>query len=420
MIRLQKAGAIALLVSSLYLVMGCAADREETAQAQPQRSRGDRTVTVDVAVAEAQQQTDELTYSGTTQPARGVSLRARSDGQLLDLTVEEGDPVFQGQVLAQIEDALLLSELAAAEAEVGARQAEVEVYRSQSSEARVRVEEIRAELEQARADARRFSRLAAEGAIPQQDAEIARTTVRTLEQQLLAAEEQVRIRDRTIDAAQQRVNAQQALVNGIEQRLAYTEVLAPFGGIVLDRLLEPGDIVQTGDAILELGDFSEIEVRIEIPDRDRERISLGQSVEVKLDAFPSRSFSGRVSQIFPIADPVARLIPVKIVLSSAELGNEPIGSGLLARVTLNAPPKSTVWIPDSALDVSAEGENTLFIIGDRQPETAVRARSVQIGDRKDGKVEILEGLVPGDRFVVRSDRPLRDEQTVRPSFLSEE
>lgn len=406
-----------MLVGSLCLVMGCAADREETAQAQSDRS--DRTVTVDVAVAEAQQQTDELTYSGTTQPARRVSLRARSDGQLLDLTVEEGDPVFQGQVLAQIEDTLLLSELAAAEAEVGARQAEVEEARSQTTEARVRVEEIRAELEQARADARRFSRLAVQGAIPQQDAEIARTAVRTLEQQLLAAEEQVRIRDRTIDAAQQRVNAQQALVNGIEQRLAYTDVLAPFGGIVLDRVLEPGDIVQTGDTILELGDFSEIEVRIEIPDRDRERVSLGQSVEVNLDAFPSRSFSGRVSQIFPIADPVARLIPVKIVLSNAELGNEPIGSGLLARVTLNTPPKSTVWIPDSALEVSAEGDNTLFIVGDNQPETAVRARSVQLGDRKDGKVEILDGLVPGDRFVVRSDRPLSDAQTVRPSFLSE-
>ncbi|PPT08791.1 putative RND efflux membrane fusion protein [Geitlerinema sp. FC II] len=110
---------------------------------------------------------------------------------------------------------------------------------------------------------------------------------------------------------------------------------------------------------------------------------------------------------------------MKIVLSNAELGNEPIGSGLLARVTLNTPPKSTVWIPDSALEVSAEGDNTLFIVGDNQPETAVRARSVQLGDRKDGKVEILEGLVPGDRFVVRSDRPLSDAQIVRPSFLSE-
>lgn len=415
-----KHGFTAVLLGCLWFSFGCTENPSESANAQTESRRDeDRSITVDIATAETQSRSEDLTYSGTTEPKRRVSVRARSDGQLVDLVPEAGDFVFQGQAIAQIENNPLLSELAAAEAEVGARLAEVEEVRNEKAEARSQVEEIRAELQQARVDARRFQGLADDGAVPRQDAEVAQTQVRTLEQRLQAAQDQVQIRDRAIDAAQRRVDAQQALVEGIRQRLAYTDVLSPLNGVVLQRILEPGDIVQTGDEILELGDFSEVEVRIEVPDRDRAQISVGQAVDVTLDAFPDETFLGRIDRIFPIADPVARLIPVKIVLDTANLDNTAIASGLLARVTINTPPRETVWIPNSALEVGVAGENTVFVVSDNAAETPVEARSVQIGDRQDGQVEITEGLAAGDRYVVRSDRPLTDGQTVKRSFLSQ-
>lgn len=412
-----------ILIGSLWLTMGCSPNEGETAQAQSSRrggsrEEGDRTVTVDVAIAEAQTRGRELNYSGTSQPLRRVSLRARSDGQLLTLNADVGDPVFQGQVIARVEDTLLLSELAGVEAEVSVRQSEVEEARNQSIEAEFRVEELRAELDQAQVDSRRLKNLAGEGAVPRREAELAQTRVRTLEQQLRSAQEQVRIRDRAITSAQQRVGAQEAIVDGVRQRLSYTDVPSPLNAVVLERLLEPGDIVQSGDVILELGDFSQVEIRIEIPDRDRSQISLGQAVDVVLDAFPNQEFVGRVSRIFPNADPVARLIPVQITLQNPQVPDGQLGGGLLARVTLNTSSQQVVTIPERALEVSAQGSDTVFVVEGNESETTVSARLVELGEREDDEVEILEGLAPGEQFIVRSDRPLQDGQTVRRSFLS--
>ncbi|NMG57790.1 efflux RND transporter periplasmic adaptor subunit [Geitlerinema sp. P-1104] len=424
----QKTWLMGILLGSLWLTMGCSPNEGESAQAQSSgrgnaQEEGDRTVTVDVAIAEAQTRGRELNYSGSTQPLRRVSLRARSDGQLLTLNADVGDPVFQGQVIAQVEDTLLLSELAGVEAEVSVRQSEVEEARNQSIEAEFRVEELRAELDQAVVDSRRLKNLAAEGAIPRRDAELAQTRVRTLEQQLRSAQEQVRIRDRAITSAQQRVAAQETVVDGVRQRLSYTDVPSPLNAVVLERLLEPGDIVQSGDVILELGDFSEVEIRIEIPDRDRSQISLGQAVDVTLDAFPNQEFVGRVSRIFPNADPVARLIPVQITLRNPQVPDGQLGGGLLARVTLNTTSQQVVTIPQRALEVSTEGSdtplNTLFVVEGNESETTVSARRVELGEREDDDIEILQGLAPGEQFIVRSDRPLRDGQTVRRSFLSQ-
>ncbi|MCC5898953.1 MAG: efflux RND transporter periplasmic adaptor subunit [Phormidium sp. BM_Day4_Bin.17] len=418
-----KPWLMGILIGSLWLTMGCSPNEGETAQAQSSRrggsrEEGDRTVTVDVAIAEAQTRGRELNYSGSTQPLRRVSLRARSDGQLLTLNADVGDPVFQGQVIARVEDTLLLSELAGVEADVSVRQSEVEEARNQRIEAEFRVEELRAELEQAVVDSRRLKNLAGEGAVPRREAELAQTRVRTLEQQLRSAQEQVRIRDRAITSAQQRVGAQEAIVDGVRQRLSYTDVPSPLNAVVLERLLEPGDIVQSGDVILELGDFSQVEIRIEIPDRDRSQISLGQAVDVVLDAFPNQEFVGRVSRIFPNADPVARLIPVQITLQNPQVPDGQLGGGLLARVTLNTSSQQVVTIPERALDVSAQGNDTIFVVEGNESETTVSARRVELGEREDDEVEILEGLAPGEQFIVRSDRPLQDGQTVRRSFLS--
>jgi len=417
--RLKQYGVTGLFLGILCVSLGCGPSPRETANAQTQRQQDDRAIAVDIAVAERESQGKSLTYSGTTEPKRRVSLRARSDGQLVDLVPEVGDFVFDGETLARIENNPLQSELAAAQAEVDARLAEVEQARNERDEAESRVGEIQAQLEQARVDARRFQSLADQGAVPRQNAETAWTNARTLEEQLQGAQDQVRIRDRAIEAAQQRVSAQEAQVDGVRQRLAYTDVVSPLNGVVLQRFVESGDIVQTGDDILELGDFSEVEVQIEVPDRDREQISLGQAVDVKLDAFPSETFVGRINQISPVADPVARLIPVEIVLNSGELEDEAIASGLLARVTIQTPRSNTAWVPEDALNIGMTEDNTVFIVTDNEPETEVEARAVKIGDRRDGKVEIIEGIVPGDRFVIRSDRPLTDGQSVRRSFLSD-
>jgi RND family efflux transporter MFP subunit len=390
----------------------------------------DQPVTVDVAIVQTRRADDETQYTGTTQPARIVSAKSRVDGQVLTLTVDAGDAVYAGQVLAQIDDRLLLGEVDEAEAELGARQAEVEKARFDLAETQARVAEAIVARDRARADADRFEQLARDGAVSQQQAEIERAAFETAQQTVFAIEEQVSSRERTIATAEQRVAAQAAIVDRTRERLSYATVISPLDGVVIDRVVESGDVVRTGDALLDLGDFSTVQVQIEVADRDRDKIELGQPVTIQLDAFPGRNFEGRIARIFPIADPVARLIPVEITLSDPR---GEMSGGLLARVSLtNQSKHQSVVIPRSAIEVSADGKPVVFVVEGNARETKAIARPVTLveagrstgsqGTRRDAAddtVEIRSGLVPGDAYIVRSAEPLQDGQPVQRSFLSD-
>jgi len=437
---------LSLILGSLLSIGAIAGCQSSEESAAPERggdrpeAAADAPVTVDVSIARVGSADGTREYTGTTQPARLISAKSRVDGQVFDLTVDAGDVVVAGQVLARIDDRLLRAELDEAEAELGARLTEVEETRFELAEAQARVAEARVALERARADAARFDRLAAEGAVPQQQAEIENATFDTAQQAVIANEEQVRSRQRAIATAQQRADAQAAIVERVRERLSYATVVSPLDGVALDRAVESGDVVQTGDTLIELGDFSQVLVRIEIADRDRRRVELGQPVTVELDAFPGRQFEGRVARIFPIADPVARLIPVEITLDDPRRA---IGGGLLARVSLEARSSNRrVAIPASALAVGANGEPVVFVVEGNALEGTAIARPVTLAESGRGEsragpltvpttasergsaanrdtVEILSGLVPGDAYIVRSAKPLEDGQRVRRSFLSD-
>jgi HlyD family secretion protein len=422
-----------ILVGGLIGSCGASEEDANSARGGPGRRAEATTqqpVTVDVAIVQNRRSDDETQYTGTTQPARVVSAKSRVDGQVLSMTADAGDAVFAGQVLAQIDDRLLLGEVDEAEAELGARQAEVEKARFDLAETQARVAEAIVQRDRARADAERFEQLARDGAVSQQQAEIERATYETAKQTVFAIEEQVSSRERTIATAQQRVEAQAAIVERTRERLSYATVISPLDGVVIDRVVESGDVVRTGDALLELGDFSTVQVQIEVADRDRDNIELGQPVAIELDAFPGRTLQGRIARIFPIADPVARLIPVEITLSDPRGA---ISGGMLARVSLEDQSKrQTVVIPRSAIEVSADGKPVVFVVEGNARETKAIARPVTLAeagqstgargtsrDAADDTVEIRSGLVPGDAYIVRSAEPLRAGQSVRRSFLSD-
>jgi len=411
-----------LLLPGLLLGAGCASELGGSAHSESRSAEATELPVVDVAIARLEPAADSLRYTGTTRPVQDVSLTSRVEGQLLTLSADVGDRVARGQEIARLDDDLLVTAVREAESELAARRYEVDRVRAELAETRARVEQARATLQQARADAERLQRLQEDGAISTQDAEIAVTEQRTSEQVLRSAEEQVRTRERAIASAEQRVAAQQAIVEQMQERLSFARLDAPLSGTVLTKTAELGDIVQPGDAILTIGDLSEVHVYVDISDRDRSRVRLDQRVDVTLDAFPGETFAGRVTQISPVADAAARLIPVEVTIPNPEGA---IGSGLLARVHIdtNAPP--TLSVPASALAVGGTGddpeasEGTIFaIVGDAETPT-VEPRAVQLGSRRGDRVEIVSGLVADEAYVVDSERSLEPGQTVRRSVLSE-
>jgi HlyD family secretion protein len=402
---------------------------EDAADAQTNRSatqgaaQAQSTAAVDVAIAATAPLQAAREYTGTTQPLQEVAIRAQAEGQLRQLNADVGDRVQQGQTLAQIDDSLLNAATAEAEAELAARRSEISQLQTQVTDARTQVEQSRLQLQQAESDADRYDQLARDGAVAQQQAEQFRTQARTAVQVLQSAQERVRNQQQAIVAAMGRVKAQQAVVAQQQERRSYAVLASPINGVVLTRSTEIGSLVQIGNELLRVGDFSRAKVTVQVSELDLANVKLGGAATVKLDAFRKEQFQGRVTRISPAANPTSRLVPVEVTIPNP---TGRVGSGLLARVSFTQTTTDRVVVPlialqgDRANGAAAEQTSgTLFIVIGEGEKAKVSARSVTLGERADGKVQILSGLNPGDRFVSRASKPLKEGDSVRLSILSE-
>ncbi|CAN1210727.1 Efflux RND transporter periplasmic adaptor subunit [Tumidithrix helvetica PCC 7403] len=466
-----------VLVSLSFASIGCGAkSNKDESQAQTQSTTQGQKIAVDVAIASSDVPQSETEYTGTTAPIREVSVRSRLEGRLIDLAVDVGDRVEVGQAIAQLDDAVLSTTVLQAEAEVAAREAEVSQANAAVGNARSQVERARVEYQQAQADADRFNQLAKDGAVSSQTAEAANTRARSAEQSLRSAEQQVNLQQQTVGASSQRVLAQEAIKLREQERQSYTTISAPINGVVLEKVSETGNLLFAGNEVLKLGDFSQVKVIVMVSELEISKVRPNQSVNVRFDTFPNQKFTGTVRRISRAADPVARLIPVEVVVPN---NDDKLGSGQLARVQFAGKQEKQIVIADSALEVagrpatqsakdaadtkSSEKANTkpsensngksgtegspsrnsakpnagsdktsdkgnekgkprtstVFVIAGDAKDAKVSARQVTLGNRRDGKVVILSGLNEGDRVVVRSGGKLKDGDAVKISVLSE-
>jgi HlyD family secretion protein len=418
-----------LIVSAAIGISGCIPLPKDDSQAQTNPQPTPKPTAVDGAIARVESLVDNIEYPGTTAPIREVSLRSQIEGRLVSLAVDVGDLVSQGQTIGRQDGALLNTSVLQAEAELAARQSEVATAVTQVSNARTQVVQARLRLQQAKTDAARFAQLANQGATSRQAAEQAQTSADTAEQALRSSEAQVRAQQNAVIAAQRRVEAQTAVLAQAKERLSYANLKSPTDGSVLAKVTEPGNLLQPGTEVIKLGDFSQIKAVIQVSELERAGLKIGQNATVKLDALPERIFLGKISRISPAADPASRLIPIEVTVPNQ---NRQIGGGLSARVTFAQDLAQRVVVPQTALAAGLRGqaqqrgesENSrqgiVFAIIGQGKETKVTAKQVQLGAKADGKVEILSGLSPGEKFVARSGKPLKDGDLVALSVLSEQ
>ncbi|MGG6264627.1 efflux RND transporter periplasmic adaptor subunit [Leptolyngbya sp. AN03gr2] len=422
-------------LAGALLLGGCnlipAGDAQQ--QPNPQNQQGGA-VAVDTAVAKVGSLNEEQTYTGTTRPFREVSLRSQAEGRITDISVNVGDRVQSGQVLARLDGTIANSSVAQAEAEVAARESEVASLQAEVEEARTQVERARLELQQARSDYQRQAQLFRQGATSEQQAETARTAVGTAQQALRSAENQVATRQQAVSASARRITAQQAIVNQERERQSFSALTSPVNGSVLARPTEPGNLAQAGTEVLRLGDFSQVKVQVQVSEREFASIREGQRAQVRLDALPNQTITGTVTRISPAAETRARLIPVEVTIPNP---NGRIGSGLLARVTFQGGESQRVVVPEGATRIGQprgqQGQQgqaqqnqeqpksaTVYVVNKSGEQATVSPRQVQLGNRANGQVEILSGVNAGETIVVRSSGKLEAGAPVRLSILSQQ
>ena len=442
---LLQAGLVALAIGS----SGCNLLPRNPAGAQA--SPTDTRPAVDVAVARPAPVSAAQEFIGTTKPVREVALRSQVEGRLLRIDVNVGDAVVPGQILAQLDDTILFTSVSQAEAQLAALEAEVTRAESQVSAAEAQAEQTRAQLEQAQRDADRLSSLASQGAIAAQQAENARTALRSQEQVLAAAIARISSEQENVAASFRRVEAQRAVVAQTRERQALTTITAPIAGVVLERTSEPGNLIQPGGEILKLGDFSSIKVVVPVSELNLNQVRLGGNARLRLDAFPNLDLRGQITSVSPAADPTARQIPVEVTLTNP---NRRITGGLLARVSFGEGRSPRISVPVSAIPQLSErrggrpasptpGTRTPASPGQPRPPSSPRGtpnqprevslfvltgegdnaqaveRKVRVSEPANGRVEIISGLESGDRYISRSTAPLKNGDRVRVSAVSE-
>jgi membrane fusion protein (multidrug efflux system) len=298
-------------------------------------------VPVEVARVEAMRLEDDTQAVGTVRSRQGVMLRPEVSGRIAKLTFNDGQRVRRSQLLVQLDDSLQ----------------------------RAQVQQAQAQASIARTNLQRNRELLAQNFISQSAV------------------------DQTL-ANLQVADAQVALAQAQLERM---KIVAPFDGVVGLRVVNVGDYVKDGADLVNIEDLSSVWVDFRLPERFIARLKPGQGVQVTLDAFPGRQFTGRIDALDSQLDTNGRSVLVRAKLANA--GGE-LRAGMYARsrVVFEVRENALV-VPEEALVPMGDKQYLYKVIDEGQNKMARRIEA-RIGQRVPGKVEVLEGLKAGDVVVV--------------------
>jgi len=199
--------------------------------------------------------------------------------------------------------------------------------------------------------------------------------------------------------------ADEAMVSVAQKRLADTVVRAPFAGRIGLRRVSIGSLVDRDTVITTLDDTHIIKVDFDLPEIYLSRIEPGLKVLAHSAAFPDHEFSGSVSTVDTRVDPVSRTVRVRSVMPNNEGHLRP---GMFLTVNLLNDTIEALVIPERAL-IPERSVQYVYVVGDNQ---LVEKRTVKIGRRRPGDVEILDGLLAGELVIVDGTQKAREGQAV--------
>jgi HlyD family secretion protein len=343
-----------------------------------------------VGLAYSYQAYTVLNATGYVVAQRKASIASKATGRLEWLGVAEGSRVKKGEVIARLEKL----DMAATRDQA---KANVEV-------ARANVEQARAEEEDAQRQLKRSEDLLAQNFISQSAND---TAVARADKSRAA-----------LGSAKAAVVAAQANLRAGEVGVEQTVIRAPFDGVVLTKNANVGDTItpfsaaiDTKGAVVTMADMSTLEVEADVSESNLQKVLIGQPCEIELDAIPDVRFQGSVSRMVPTVDRSKATVMTKISFRSLDPRILPDMSAKVAFLSEEVPPDLRGARPavNPAAIVQRDGRSMAFVLR----EDKVSAVAVQTGRKIGDMVEVMQGLQPGDKVVLRPSGKLRDGMAVR-------
>lgn len=328
-----------LLIGLLVVVsFGCGSKEEPATPGGPAASQAAiQAAVVEIATVQVPIRVE---VTGQVKAIFQATLSSRIQGMIDTLLVREGTRVSKGQTLIQLDNRDVQADLARATAEV----------------------------ENAQAQLTRMKALLADDAVSKQEVENATRAFKVA------------------GASWKAVLAQ----------LSYTEVKAPFDGVITGKKVEAGELASPGQPLLEMEDPRQLRLEATVAEGDLKAVSLGDNIPILIDALGAAPLHGVVSQILPAGDPQTHTFMVKVDLPMTP----GLKSGMFGRLQLDKGTTRTILVPSSA--VVERGELTsVFVVGSDQ---IGRLRWIKPGRRFDNQVEILSGVNVGERVLLDGAR----------------
>lgn len=208
------------------------------------------------------------------------------------------------------------------------------------------------------------------------------------------------------DEAESNYRVAQATYDLALAKLTKLEIKAPFSGTMGLRQVSVGDYIRDGQDIANLEAIDPLKVDFRVPEIFMKQVSSGQALQVTLDGFPNRSFDGKVLAINPLVDANGRSIVVRAIVRNADARLRP---GMFARVRLlTSESQESLTIPEQAL-IPTGDEFYVYKLADNR----VQRTRIEIGQRREGVVEVVRGLTKEDKIVTAGQAKVRDGAPVQ-------
>jgi len=358
-------------------------------------------VSVQVAKPELRDITDRITLAGSLVPDEQVTLYAKVTGYLKTLSVDIGDRVRKGQLLAEIEVPEMSAGLEEKRAALFRAEAEVE-------QAKASVAQYRAECDFEQASFKRLSAIRERDAdvLPQQDVDQARAAFAVAESKQHMAEANIRVAEASVALAR-------AELATFERLMEYASIRAPLNGVVTERFVDPGALVQAASSsrtqtapLVALARLDRVRLVVDVPEPSAPHVHRGTPAAVRIQGFRGEDLAARTSRTSTVLDPATRTMRVEFDLPNAGLRLRP---GMTAQVDIELQRfESALTVPVTAISGQAGGA-TVFVVTDG----VARRQTVETGIESPEWIQVVAGLSDSDDVVVSSSVPLSDGMQVQ-------
>ena len=385
-------------VAALATLPAAACTKTESAQARG-REAAAKPVKVEVVLQKTVRRAVEVV--GTLAAVDQVTISSEADGKVSRILADLGDRVSAGQALIQIDHEKQQynydqqkATLDRALAQLGA----ADPQHLPEIEKTPDVQKASADLVQAKQAFDRATELFKRTLVPQQTLDDAATALQSKRASYdLAVQNAKNLRAG--------IQASEASMKLADRQLRDTQIRAPFDGYVEKRLVNLGELVKTQMPVMAVVRVDPLKVIAEIPEKMAPWIHDGQPVQLQVDAYPDRMFTGKVSRISPAVSTATRAFPFEALVPNKDAVLKP---GTFARVHIESGKVDEVLtLPFMALQYRY-GVNRVFVVdGDK-----LAARELKVGDRVGDRIEIVSGVKAGDRVAVTDVDKLADGMKV--------